>query len=57
MLAQSGAVALFHVDEYRGADLRAIVDEVRPQAPELRDTLSFADWEAFLAEVGPGYRS
>ena len=53
VLAQSGAVALFRVDDYRGTDMAAIADEVRPQAPALRDVLSFADWLAFLGSGDP----
>jgi fatty-acyl-CoA synthase len=53
VLAQSGAVALFHVDEYRGADLNAIIDEVRPDARALRETFSFTDWAAFLESGDP----
>jgi fatty-acyl-CoA synthase len=54
VLAQSGSVALFRTDDYRGADMAAIADEVRPQAPALRDVLSFTDWPAFLASGDPG---
>jgi fatty-acyl-CoA synthase len=53
VLAQSGAVALFHVDEYRGADLNAIIDEVRPEAPALRETISFSEWASFLDSGDP----
>jgi len=53
VLAQSGAVALFHVEEYRGADLGAIIDEIRPEAPALRATVSFAEWAAFLDSGDP----
>jgi fatty-acyl-CoA synthase len=48
VLAQSGAVALFRVEGYRGADMAAIAEEVRAQAPALRDVLSFTDWATFL---------
>lgn len=53
VLAQSGAVALFYVDEYRGAALGTIIDEIRPQAPALRDSISFTEWPAFLGSGDP----
>jgi fatty-acyl-CoA synthase len=52
VLAQSGCVALFHVDSYRDVDLRVIIAEVRPQAPALREVRSFTDWPAFLQSGG-----
>jgi fatty-acyl-CoA synthase len=48
ILSQSGAVGLFHADSYRGADLTAIVAELRPELPELTDVVSFADFDQFL---------
>ncbi|MGK5114641.1 AMP-binding protein [Geodermatophilus sp. CPCC 205506] len=54
VLAQSGAVGMFHVDEYRGADLGAITAEVRPHTPALRETVSFTDWSTFLDSGDPG---
>jgi fatty-acyl-CoA synthase len=48
ILSQSGAVGLFHADSYRGADLTAIVAELRPELPELTDIVSFSDFAQFL---------
>ena len=53
VLAQSGSVALFHVDSYRDVDLAPIVEEVRTQAPALREVISFTDWTTFLASGDP----
>jgi fatty-acyl-CoA synthase len=53
VLTQSGAVALFYVNEYRGADLTAIVEEIRPEVPALCETVSFAEWAAFLDSGDP----
>ncbi len=53
VLSQSGSVALFHVDSYRDVDLAPIVEEVRAQAPALREVISFTDWTAFLASGDP----
>jgi fatty-acyl-CoA synthase len=48
VLSQSGAVGLFHVDSYRGADLTAIVEELLPELPALTDVVSFSDFAQFL---------
>ena len=53
VLAQSGAVGLFHVESYRGADLAATIGEVRAAAPRLRDLILFSDWKDFLASGDP----
>ncbi|MBX6388479.1 MAG: AMP-binding protein [Frankia sp.] len=53
VLRQSGSVALFCVDEYRGFDMRAMLEGVRADLPELRDVHSFADWDDFLASADP----
>lgn len=49
VLRQSGAVALFCVDTYRGFEMRALVDDVRAGLPDLREVLCFDDWAEFLA--------
>jgi fatty-acyl-CoA synthase len=48
VLSQSGAVALFSVPSYRGADLGEVIREVRPNTPALRELISFDDWGDFL---------
>jgi fatty-acyl-CoA synthase len=53
VLAQSGAVGIFYVDSYRDVDLLPIIEEVRPQAPALRELVSFTDWAAFLESGYP----
>lgn len=53
VLKQSGAKAIFYTDSYRGADLAAIVAEVRPDTPELVEAISFATWSDFLATADP----
>ncbi len=53
VLRQSRAVGLLHDDVYRGSSLTAIVEEVRPDLPDLRDTVCFDDWDAFLASGDP----
>jgi fatty-acyl-CoA synthase len=49
VLRQSGAVALFCVDSYRDFEMRALVDDIRPCLPELREVWSLDQWDAFLA--------
>lgn len=48
VLNQSGAAGLVHADEYRDFDMTAVVDELRPKLPQLREVISFSDWAAFL---------
>ena len=48
VLKQSGAVALFYRDSYRGTDLREILDEIRPRLPELRKAISTQGWNSFV---------
>ncbi|MFC9762145.1 AMP-binding protein [Rhodococcus jostii] len=49
ILRQSGAVALFYRDSYRGTDLGSIVDEIRPRVPTLRMAISTSTWRSFVA--------
>jgi fatty-acyl-CoA synthase len=53
VLVQSRSVALFRVDSYRDVELAPIVAEVRPQAPALREVISFTEWAEFLASGDP----
>jgi fatty-acyl-CoA synthase len=53
VLRQSGAVALFRVDSYRDFEMCALVDDIRPGLPELREVCPFGDWDAFLASANP----
>ncbi|SNT11546.1 AMP-binding protein [Rhodococcoides kyotonense] len=48
VLRQSGAVALFYRDSYRGTDLRPIIDEIRPNLPALRTLVSTGQWKSFV---------
>jgi fatty-acyl-CoA synthase len=51
MLEHSGAVALFHVDSYRDADLTAIAQSVRADLRCLREIISFSDWDDFIGSA------
>lgn len=48
VLRQSGAAAVFCVDDYRGFDMRSMAESIRDDLPELQDIHSFSDWDAFL---------
>ena len=53
VLAQSGATGMFYATEYRGVDLRAVVAEVRPDAPELTQLITMDEWDSFRASGDP----
>jgi fatty-acyl-CoA synthase len=53
VLRQSGAAGIFLMDAYRGYDMAAAVEEARQNAPELRESFSFSDFEAFSASGDP----
>jgi fatty-acyl-CoA synthase len=49
LLGQSGATGLFLVPEYRGVAMAEILEEVRPQLPQMREVVNLTDWPGFLA--------
>jgi fatty-acyl-CoA synthase len=53
VLATSRAAGIFHSGHYRGSDMAAMLAGIRPQLPELREELCFAQWPAFVAESDP----
>ncbi|OZC44621.1 hypothetical protein CH286_20785 [Rhodococcus sp. WWJCD1] len=63
VLRDSGAVLVFHVDEYRGTDLAECLATLGAQLPDLRNAIRLAKWDEFctytnvlreLPEVSPG---
>jgi fatty-acyl-CoA synthase len=54
VLGQSRAAGVFFSDEYRGFDMAGAVAEIRGRLPELREAISFSDWDAFVATAGTG---
>jgi fatty-acyl-CoA synthase len=54
VLRQSGAAGLFCVDTYRGFDTLAMAQAIAPGLPELREIVSLATWDEFLASADPG---
>ncbi|HEY5857805.1 MAG TPA: AMP-binding protein [Aldersonia sp.] len=49
ILRQSRTVGLFFQEEYRGADLAAMLEEVRPALPYLRKAVPFGEWHSYRA--------
>jgi len=54
VLRQSRAAGIFFAPEYRGFDMAEAVRTARASAPELRETVSFTDWDRFLATSDAG---
>jgi fatty-acyl-CoA synthase len=48
VLAQSRAAGIFFTGEHRGYDMAAAVEQIRGELPDLRETIRFDDWDAFL---------
>ncbi len=48
VLEQSRASGLFYLPTFRGNNMAAHLDDVLPDLPELRETISFDDFEDFL---------
>jgi fatty-acyl-CoA synthase len=53
VLSQSRAAGIFLVAEYRGSPMAALLDQVRPDVPQLRETVLFEDWQAFRGSGSP----
>ena len=54
VLEQSGAAGLFCADAYRGFDMPGMAEAIRPSLPGLREVVSLASWDEFLASADPG---
>jgi fatty-acyl-CoA synthase len=52
VLRQSGASGIFLADEFRGNPMLSTLEEVRPQLPEVREAIRFADFAEFMTS-GP----
>ena len=53
VLRQSKAAGIFYVPSFRTNQMAASLAEVRRELPQLREAISFDDWEAYL-ELGDG---
>ncbi|MGV8058028.1 MAG: AMP-binding protein [Smithellaceae bacterium] len=49
VMKQSGAAGLIVIDEYRGYNMFATVNQTRKDLPDLREVIRFADFDAFLS--------
>ncbi len=49
LLSVSQAVAVVHVDEYRGIDIRQLLTELRDELRGLAHVVSLSEWQTFLA--------
>src|SRR3954447_3989977 len=48
VLSQSKASGIFLVDDFRGNPMISSLEQVRPDLPDLRDVVRFAEWGAFV---------
>jgi len=53
VLGQSASAGVFVVPEYRGHDLVATVDDLRPDLPALREVVVFDRWDEFCVTASP----
>jgi fatty-acyl-CoA synthase len=56
VLANSRAVGVFLVPEYRGAALAASLEQIRHQLPALREVVRLSDWRRFLGSAAADVR-
>ncbi|CDO89000.1 hypothetical protein AWC29_21720 [Mycobacterium triplex] len=50
VLRNSGAAAVFYVDDYRDTSLAGCLEELAPRLPALRTSIRLAEWEQFCAK-------
>ena len=53
VLDQSGAAGIFLLPEWRGNPMAASIEAARPNLPQLREVISFADWDELCASTTP----
>lgn len=53
VLSQSGSVAVFLTDAFRGTDMAATVERIRPRLPRLREVVSFTGWLPQVRDAKP----
>ncbi|HEU4495406.1 MAG TPA: AMP-binding protein [Rubrobacteraceae bacterium] len=53
VLGHSRADGVFLIPEYRGSPMAEILTGVRADLPNLREAISFSDWNTFLSEASP----
>jgi fatty-acyl-CoA synthase len=52
VLTQSRASGVFVLDEFRGNPMRATVESIQPDCPELREIIPLSSWDEFIAGAG-----
>jgi fatty-acyl-CoA synthase len=52
VLRQSRSAGVVTATEFRGNPMHAIVEELQPRCPELREIIRFDEWDDFLASAG-----
>jgi fatty-acyl-CoA synthase len=57
VLRQSRSSGVFYTDEYRGYDMAEAVAAIRGHVPDVREAVSFGDWDAFVAAADSGPRT
>lgn len=50
VLRNSGAAAVFYVDQYRDLNLAQVIDELGPHLPDLRASIRIAEWQDFCTQ-------
>src|SRR5690606_41342810 len=53
VLSQSGSVAVFLTDAFRGSDMAATVERIRPRLPRLREGVAFTGWRPQVRATQP----
>ncbi|MHB8464022.1 MAG: AMP-binding protein, partial [Acidimicrobiales bacterium] len=53
VLGQSRSAGVFLLPDYRGNPMRAALDAVQPELPDLREVVLFSEWDAFCASGKP----
>ncbi|SEP48747.1 AMP-binding protein [Amycolatopsis saalfeldensis] len=53
VLDQSGAVGLFCPRTYREFDMVGLLEDIRAETPDLREIVTFDEWESFAASGDP----
>ncbi|MGE4649578.1 MAG: AMP-binding protein [Myxococcota bacterium] len=53
VLRQSRAAGIFYLPSFRGNPMEESLEAVRGELPELRESFSFEEWEAFKASADP----
>ena len=56
VLKQSRAAGIFYLPTFRGNPMQQSLDQILPNLPDLREVISFEDFDAFMASADPHQR-